>query len=45
MQVLVAQNEALVQTGLLEVAEQGFAVLVAPLFFGVILYLLRAGGG
>ena len=43
--MLVAQNEALVQTGLLDVAEQGFAVLVAPVFLGTILYLLRAGGG
>ena len=43
--MLVAQNEALAQTGLLDVAEQGFAVLVAPVFLGTILYLLRAGGG
>ena len=44
-QVLVAQNEALAQTGLLETAEQGFAVLGAPVFLGAILYLLKAGGG
>lgn len=43
--MLVAQNEVLAQTGLLDVAEQGFAVLVAPVFLGTILYLLRAGGG
>jgi len=43
--VLVAQNEALVQTGLLETAEQSFAVLGAPVFVGAILYLLKSGGG
>lgn len=43
--VLVAQNEALAQTGLLETAEQSFAVLGAPVFLGAILYLLKAGGG
>jgi len=43
--VLIAQNEALAQTGLLETAEQSFAVLGAPVFLGAILYLLKAGGG
>jgi len=43
--VLVAQNDALVQTGLLETAEQSFAVLGAPVFVGAILYLLKSGGG
>jgi len=43
--VLVAQNDVLAETGLLETAEQTFAVLGAPVFLGAILYLLKAGGG
>ena len=35
----------LTQAGLLETAEQSFAVLGAPVFVGAILYLLKSGGG
>ena len=43
--VLVAQNDALAQTGLLDSAEAVAGFLGAPVFLGIILYLLKAGGG